>query len=160
MSTLRPLMVDASKYNTRDLLAEWSWLVPRSDTPLFVSAFGDWVFGNPNGSLWVLSVLEGSYELVAKNGAEYNTLNKSAEWLEKVFIAGWLPIAAGNGLAPKEDECLGWKVHPLIGGKFEVSNLQLFSMLVYQSLMGQLHRQLQQRAPAPPPPTKSWFKFR
>lgn len=46
-------MLEASKYDTQDLLAEWHWLVPPSDTPFFVSALGDWVFGNPNGSLWV-----------------------------------------------------------------------------------------------------------
>lgn len=100
--------------------------------------------------------LKGTYEQVARNAAEYNTLNKSAEWLDKTFIAGWQPIAAGHGLEPKQDECLGWKVHPLIGGKFEVANLQLFSMRVYQSLMGQLHRQLQQH---PPQGKKPWFKF-
>jgi hypothetical protein len=156
MSALRPLMIAASRYDTDRLLTEWRWLVPTRDTPLFISAFGDWVFGNPDGSLWSLSVLEGSYDQVARDAAEYNTLTKSAEWLESNFIAGWLPIAAGHGLEPKQDECLGWKLHPLSGGKFEVANLQLFSMLVYQSLMGQLHRQIQQRAPQA---KKPWFKF-
>ena len=158
MNQMRALMIDASQYDTSRLLAEWRWLVPETATPLFISAFGDWVFGHPDGSLWALSVLEGSYDQVAKNAAEYNTLNKSAEWLEKTFIAGWQVIAAGHGMQPGKDECLGWKVHPLLGGKFEVANLQLFSMLVYQSIMGQLHRQLQQR-PAPPPKRKSWFRF-
>ena len=135
-------MIEASEYDTSALLAEWHWLLPSEDTPLFVSALGDWVFGAPDGSLWVLSVLEGTYQRVAKDSSEYNKLNKAFQWLEDTFIAGWLPIAAGNGLEPKKDECIGWKVHPLVGGRFEVANLQLFSMLVYQSLMGQLHRQL------------------
>lgn len=151
-------MIEASSYDTSSLLAQWRWLVPSSDTPLFISAFGDWVFGNPDGSLWVLSVLEGTYERVAQNSTEYNTLLKSTEWLEKTFIAGWLPIAARDGLEPKLDQCLGWKVHPVIGGKFEIANLQLFSMLVYQSLMGQLHRQLQQQ-PREAEITKPWFKI-
>jgi hypothetical protein len=159
MDQLRPLMIEASEYDVSPLLAEWRWLVPESATPLFISAFGDWVFGHPDGSLWALSVLEGSYGTVAQNAAEYNTLNKSTEWLEKTFIAGWQVIAAGNGMQPDKDQCLGWKLHPLLGGKFEVANLQLFSMLVYQSLMGQLHRQLQQRS-APPPKKKSWFGFK
>ena len=147
MSELRPFMIEASRYETPRLLAEWRWLVPSTDTPLFISVFGDWVFGHSDDSLWVLSVLEGTYSRVAHNAAEYNTLNKSADWLDKTFIAGWQPIAAGHGLLPNKDECLGWKVHPLIGGKLEAANLQVFSMLVYQSIMGQLHRQLQQRAP-------------
>lgn len=157
MIVFRPLMVEAKEFDVRDLLTEWRWLVPSDDTPLFVSAFGDWVFGNPDGSLWVLSVLEGTYLRAARNSSEYNTLNKSTEWLEEVFIAGWLPIAAGSGLEPKPNECLGWRLHPLLGGKFEVANLQVFDMRVYQSLMGQLHRQLQGVSEVPNP-KRLWYK--
>ena len=39
-------------------------------------------------------------------------------------------------------QCLGWKVHPIIGGALDKTNLQLFSVHMYQSLMGQLFRQL------------------
>lgn len=160
MSPTYTLMSHASEYNVAPLIADWKWLVPEDDTPLFISAFGDWVFGNPNGSLWVLSLLEGTYEQVAKSADEYNSLNKSEEWLNQVFIAEWLPIAVQNGLAPGKDECLGWKLHPLLGGKFEVANLQVFSMLIYQSIMGQLHRQLKERSPQQPTPEmKPWFKF-
>ena len=159
MTELRPLMIEAAQYNCSELLADWSWRIPSTDTPIFISAFGDWVFGNPDGSLWVLSLLEGNYTKVARNSSEYNTLNKSAEWLEQTFIAGWLPIAAGHNLIPSKDQCLGWRVHPIIGGKFEATNLQLFDMIVYQSLMGQLHRQLQQ-APERPAAKKPWFKLR
>ena len=142
MSALRPFMIAASQFDTKALVHEWRWLVPESDTPLFISIFGDWVFGQPNGSLWALSVLEGTYEQIAQNAAEYNTLNKSFEWLDATFIAGWQEIAARHGLEPTDGECLGWKVHPIIGGKFEAENLAIFSMTVYQSTMGQLHRQL------------------
>lgn len=145
MNQLRPLMYDARDFDTDALLAEWRWLVPRSDTPLFLSAFGDWVFGNPDGSLWALSVLEGDYRKIAIDAKEYNSLNKQFEWLEAQFLAGWLEIAHRHGLSPKKNECLGWKLHPILGGKFEVQNLQIFSMRVYQSLMGQLHRQLKER---------------
>jgi hypothetical protein len=158
---MRPLMIEASRYNTTELLDEWKWLIPTTDTPLFLSALGDWVFGHADGSLWALSVLEGTYERIAANSAEYNKLNKSVDWLESTFSAGWLAIAAGNGLEPEKDQCIGWKLHPLLGGKFELANLQLFHMRVYQSLMGQLHRQLRARkAPKPPAEKKSWFKWK
>jgi len=32
----------------------------------------------------------------------------------------------------------------MLGGKFEADNIQVFSLRVYQSLMGQLFRQLRQ----------------
>mgnify|MGYP001367784950 CR=1 FL=1 len=125
------------------LLPKWSWLVPVSATPLFLSVFGDWVFGNSDGSLSVLSVLDGMYERVASSAEEYNELNKSPEWCDEIFISSWYPIAIENGVIPQEGECIGWKVHPLTGGEFSKSNLQIFGMSVYQSLMSQLHEQAQ-----------------
>lgn len=142
MSVLRPFLLPASRFDTRELGREWRWLVPSTDTPLFLSVLGDWVFGHPDGSLWALSLLEGTYEQIASNAAEYNVLNKSLEWLDATFIASWQEIAARHGLEPAESECLGWKVHPILCGKFEVENLAIFDMVVYQSLVGQLHRQL------------------
>jgi hypothetical protein len=85
MNQMRALMIDASEYDTSRLLVEGHWLVPEFATPLFISAFGDWVFGHPDGSLWTPSLLD-DHRQVAKNATEYNTLNKSAE-------------------------CLGWKLH-------------------------------------------------
>jgi hypothetical protein len=55
MNQLRALMIDASEYSTSRLLAEWHGLVPEFATPPFMSAFGDWVFGHPDGGLWILS---------------------------------------------------------------------------------------------------------
>jgi hypothetical protein len=150
MNQLRALVINASEYDTSRLLTEWHWLVPELAVPLFISVFGDWVFGHSDGSLWMLSLLDGDYRQLAKNAAEYNALNKSAEWLEKTFIASWQAIAAGHGLQPSKNECLGWKIHPILGGKFEAANLQIFSMAVYQSLMGQLHRQLRQSSTSVP----------
>jgi len=135
-----------SEEEVKELLPEWSWLVPTDATPIFLSAFGDWVFGNPDGSLSVLSVLEGNYEKVASSSEEFNRLNKSAEWCDEIFIASWYPIAVENGIVPKEGECIGWKVHPILGGEFAVHNLQIFHMPVYQSLMSQLHFQVQRSA--------------
>jgi Domain of unknown function (DUF1851) len=138
----RSLLVEANQYETASLLSEWEWLVPNDATPIYLSAMGDWVFGQSNGSLWFLSVLDGAYYQVADNAKTFNELNKSEEWINETFLADWLQIALIKGLTPNLNECLGWKTHPILGGKFEVNNLQIFSMLVYQSIMGQLFRQI------------------
>jgi hypothetical protein len=135
-------MRDANGYDTAVLLTEWRWLVPANHTPLFVSAFGDWVLGAPDGSIWVMSTLDGDCRQVARDATQYNMLSKSTEWTEETFLSEWFPIAIENGLVPSNDECLGWKLHPVVGGTFAVDNLQLFTMRVYLSLTGQLHRQI------------------
>jgi len=142
-SPLPPFMTSTEEFDTETLLAAWRWLVPRTATPLFVSVFGDWVFGAVDGSIWALSVLDGDYRKIADGAPEYNKLKQSFEWLDENFLASWQEIACRHGLSPRTDQCLGWKVHPILGGPFQPDNLQLFDMVVYQSLMGQLHESLQ-----------------
>ena len=151
-------MVAAENYDLPRLLEEWRWLVPFDHTPLSVSVLGDWVFRSADGGIWVLSVLEGSYRQIAGNAQQYSALRQSERWLAETFLAGWQQVAAGCGLLPTESECLGWKVHPLTGGTVTPDNLRVFDMAHYQSMMGQLHRQLQQNTTAPAPKERR-FRF-
>jgi hypothetical protein len=138
-----PFIRSVGAEEAQDLLDEWRWLVPPDLTPLFITMLGDWIFGAPDGSLWTLSLLDASLRRLAASGAEYNRLKASEAWLDEQLQLGWYGIALGNGLAPTASQCIGWKVHPIVGGKFEKENLQLFTMRLYQSLVGQLLRQLQ-----------------
>ncbi len=135
-------MVAVEKYDMPRMLKEWQWLIPKDHTPLFISVLADWVLGAPDGSLWHLSILEGDYTKIAADGNEYNQLNKSDQWLNTTFAADWQIIAARRDLFPTDDQCIGWQIHPLLGGQFQIENLQLFDMYVYQMIMGQFHRQL------------------
>ena len=140
-------MLPAERYDVPRLLHEWQWLLPPNQSELFVTVLGDWVFGAPDGSLWCLSLLEGNYTQIAANSADYNRFKQSPDWMSATFSAEWQPIGEHHGLFPTNSECLGWRLHPRIGGKFSSANLQVFDMAVYQSLMGQLHRQLTPQAP-------------
>ena len=139
---MRALMLEMKDLTHTEPLRDWDWLVSPRMTPLMVSVFGDVLLGAPDGSLWLLSMLDGECQQIAADAAEYNRLKRDPEWLDEWFLAAWQEIADRRGLQPKADECLGWKVHPLVGGQIEVDNLQVFSLRLYQSLMAQLHRQL------------------
>ena len=44
-----PFLRDVTGLGVAGLLAEWRWLVPLTETPLFITQLGDWVFGARNG---------------------------------------------------------------------------------------------------------------
>lgn len=138
-------MIAASEYDTEDLLWAWQWRVPPSLTPLFVSALGDWVFGAPDGSLYALSMLDGDLFRIAENAREYNAAKEDERWLDQTFAAGWAVIARRHGLVPAKDQCLAWTSPPALGGPFEVGNLWIADMSVWQAMMGQLHEALTAR---------------
>jgi hypothetical protein len=139
-----PFVREITAEEAEPLLADWRWLVGRELTPLFLTRLGDWIFGAPDGSLWCLDMVEGELRRLAANAAEYNRLKASREWLDDELLAGWYDIAVGSGHVPDETECIAWTVPPRLGGPLAKSNLKKLSMRVYQSVMGQLHRQLRQ----------------
>jgi hypothetical protein len=147
MTDLGPFMRVVVESDVVLLRTEWNWLVPGNHHPLLITIFGDWVCGAPDGIHWSLSNLEGTYLRIADSSAEFNARKRSFEFLDEHFIASWQEIAERHGFKPDSTQCIGWRIPPVLGGKFEVENLQLFSMVVYQSIMGQLHRQLQGLGP-------------
>ena len=141
----RDLAILCEHIDCKRLLTEWRWLVPADATPLMIGIFGDWIFGAPDGSQWHLDLLEGQFRQVARDSAEFNARKREEKYRDEWFGANWANIALENGLTPNRDECLGWKVAPVLGGPFSAANIQVFSLYVYQSVTGQLFRQLSQR---------------
>ncbi|MBL0914005.1 MAG: DUF1851 domain-containing protein [Sphingopyxis sp.] len=139
---MRDLAIPCPDLDWQPLLEEWRWLVPHDHVPLLIGAFGDWIIAAPDGSIWSLELLEGSYSQIAESAEAFDRAKANADNLSTWFMADWVEIADRHGLVPSSDQCLGWKVHPILGGQFSVENIQIFSLRVYQSLMGQLFRQM------------------
>jgi hypothetical protein len=143
---MRAFMIEASRFDTDDLLRCWRWRVSPELKPQMISLFGDWVFGAPDGTIWALSLLEGECGQIARSSAEYNILKRDFDWMSEVFIADWQEIAERHRIIPADDQCIGWKVHPMLGGAFSVDNMKIQSMSSYQPFMGEFHRQIRQPA--------------
>jgi len=138
----RDLAISCREFDCEPLLTDWRWLVPSDDTPLMIGIFGDWVFGAPDGSHWHFDLLEGRFHRIADDSNEFDTKKQEDQYRDEWFGANWADIALENGLVPELQECLGWKIAPIIGGPFSLDNIQLFPLSVYQTINGQLHRQL------------------
>ena len=52
---------------------------------------------------------------------------------------------SSSGRAPGLDECVGYRVPPHLGGKDEVSNLEVTDMAVYWGLLGQITSRINER---------------
>lgn len=139
----RDLLLDARLYDLPVLLQEWRWLIPDDYTPLQISVLGDWVFQAPDGSLWLLSIVEGICSQIAADQDEYRQRSQSLDWLNQVFLYDWQLKAASIGLLPNDQQCLAWRLHPLHGGRFDPRNLHIQDMHDYQPRLGRLHRELQ-----------------
>ncbi|CAN5516637.1 hypothetical protein BH09MYX1_BH09MYX1_54500 [soil metagenome] len=137
-----PFIRDVIGIDVDALLVDWRWRIPPRQTPLFVTMLADFIFGAPDGRIWLLSSLEGDYREIARTGAEWNASKSSEKWLKGTLHMDFYLVALQNGLVPQRRQCIGWKLHPRLGGPLEAANLQIFSAQAYCSLTGKLHEQL------------------
>lgn len=149
------LTIDLSGLNTQELLSEWRWRVSEDYVPIQMTKFGDWFLSDPLGRVHLLELIEGTLQQVAPSVAAYNALKDTREMHDGWFFDGLVFQCVEEGLLLNEGECYGWNVHPVIGGTFEFANIKVYSLSVYQSLMGQIFRQYHQSRPEDPiPPLK------
>jgi hypothetical protein len=58
--------------------------------------------------------------------------------LSEEFYRDWL---AAGGAVPRPDQCVGYRIPPMLGGEDDVPNLEISDLMVYVSLTGQLGTQ-------------------
>ncbi len=139
------LAIACDDIDCSDLLKEWRWIVPDTVTPIQMGIFGDWIFFAPSGSIWHLSALDGVYAQVAASADEFNSKSQDADFLNEIYQAEWASIAIESGLLPDDNQCLGWKVAPLIGGPQSLDNIRIFDRLQFNTIHGQVFRQMLRR---------------
>jgi hypothetical protein len=137
------LIIPAVGLETKRWLAEWRWLVPEVFSPLWLNCFGDWVFASRDGEIYFLDLLEGSFKSISPSNQVLSGQLNREENQNRWLMADWVGICRERGLLLSNGQCYGWKVAPVLGGKFEFDNIQVFDLLVYECIMGQIHRQLQ-----------------
>lgn len=135
------LTISLDDLDTESLLQNWKWLVPKDFIPIQMSKFGHWFFIDPSGKVFNLDLIEGELLEIAPSVAEYNSLKNNVEMQTEWFLDGFVFRCETEGLRLDLGQCYGWRLHPMIGGKFKFENIQVFSLSVYQSLMGQLFSQ-------------------
>jgi T6SS immunity protein Tdi1, C-terminal len=136
------LTISLEGFDCSRLFGEWRWLVPESASPQWLTGFGDCAFTFPDQAVFFLDVLEGTFNRVAASERDLDSFFQSGENRNRWLSADWFDICNQRGLFLGQGQCYGWKVAPILGGKFEFSNIQVFDIEVYESITGQLHRQL------------------
>lgn len=139
---MRDLAISCASLDCASYLDEWRWLVPDHMEPLMIGVFGDWVFGAPDASHWHLDLLEGRFHKIANDSEDFNVKMEQSFYRNEWFGEDWANIAISSGLVPKQDECIGWKIAPILGGDFNLENIQLFPMSVYQLVTAGLFRHI------------------
>ena len=94
-----------------------------------------------------MSTLEGNVSRIAETNIEFNRLKETQQKRDEWFLEGFVLSLASRGVFLKAGECFGFEKPPVLGGAIEIGNIKPFPVIVWQSIMGQLHEQLAKRPP-------------
>lgn len=130
-----------------EALQDWLWLRDLAElAPLAVSPFGDVILYAPDG-VWFLDTIEGTVTREWDHPAALQDALNTLEGQDRYLLLGLLQQATDAGLEPDDSQVLSFKVPPMLGGAFEVDNIEVADLSVTLSIGGQVHRQIKDLPP-------------
>ena len=129
-------LLDPSGHNWTDLLSGWSSILPEEFNLWLVNQFGDAFIVVPDGSIHVLDLGTGTLMHVADNREDFadRIAHNADAWLLTYLIDEC--TASGKFLAA--GQCYGYKVPPMLGGKYTVENVEPTDLSVHYQLLAQI----------------------
>ncbi len=106
-----------------------------------VSPFGD-AFLQSGDGVWFLDLVEGSLTRQWSDTEDLQTALNTPEGQDRFLMGGLAVAAAEAGLQPGPSEILNFKIMPVLGGRFAVSNIEVADVLVAFQLTGVTHEQI------------------
>jgi hypothetical protein len=124
------------------LLVEWRWLCWGRMTLVARNAFADLFLRNESGQVFRLDVGVARLRKVADSEAEFRVLADSREKRDEWFAEADEKSAAGRGLTPNADQCIGFSV-PLVLTERSTPNAPYIADLYeHVSMLGNVNRQI------------------
>jgi len=133
--------------SSSDLLEDWAWLCKKPYTLIAMTNFGDMFLCDESGGVHFLDLLSAKLSSVANSVTEFQELAADKEKQRQWFLTDLLTEIELAGPALSAGQCFSFKKPPALGGRVELANVEIASIAVYVSLMGQIHHQLKDLPP-------------
>ena len=127
-------------------LESWRWLGIEGKAPVLASLFGDVILQDPTG-YWFLDTVEGRLTRTWVSQQEVQATLDTEEGQDQYLLGGLAMAAEASGLRLSDDEVYAFKVPPVLGGAFDLENVEVTDFVVAVNLAGQLHDQVKKLPP-------------
>jgi len=134
-------LLDQSGKDWAELLSGYADVLPRSFTVWLVNRFGDVFVAFDDGTIHMLDVGNCLITEIAGSRDEFATLidldDNANHWLMIPLVDQC--VAAGMFL--RDSQCYGFKVPPILGGAYELKNIEPTDLSVHYSFLSDIYRQ-------------------
>jgi hypothetical protein len=140
--SLNDLTVDFSHVDKDALLEDWEWLIGDTKMPILITAVGDAFVQDANGAVHLLDVGAGDLSKVADSVEEFRSLLGDREFVTDTLLPDLVAALRSAGKTLGDGELYSFVNPPVLGGEYEVANMDPMIMEVHFSIFGQIHRQV------------------
>jgi hypothetical protein len=141
--TLDDLTANFNHLDRESLLEDWQWLLGDTKLPILISALGDaFVQDTDDGGVHLLDVGAGELTQVADNVQDFQALLGDREFVTDTLLPGLIIELRNAGKTLGPGEIYSFVNPPVLGGEYEVANLDPTLMEVHFSVFGQIYRQV------------------
>lgn len=127
-------------------LESWAWVGVHGKVPILASLFGDVILQDQSG-YWFLDTVEGTLSRPWQSRDAVQSTLDSNEGQDQYLLGGLAFAAHASGLVLADYEVYSFKVPPVLGGQFDVDNIEVTDFVVGVNLAGQLHEQVKDLPP-------------
>jgi hypothetical protein len=146
--TLDDLTVNFSHLDRKALLASWAWKIGDTMQPILVAASGDvFVQSEIDESVSVLETAAGKVSLVAKSPSEFSALLANKKFVYDYFAVVMIADLLKSGQRLGKSQIFSFKVPPVLGGEYVLSNIEPTDVEVHFSITGQIHEKVSRLPP-------------
>jgi hypothetical protein len=138
---LQDYLLNQSGKNWQRLLQDWIPPLPASFTLWLVNRFGDLFIVTPDGAVHLLDVTAGTLTQLASSREDFARLLDTGDNAAKLLQIPLVDACHRIGMALAPHQCLGLKVPPILGGRYELANVAPTDVSVHYSYLAYLHKQ-------------------
>jgi hypothetical protein len=141
--TLDDLTVNFSHLKRDSLLTDWEWLLKGEYLPILLSASGDaFVQHIGNSQIWWLDTGGAEFSKVAESPEEFNRLLSDKEFVVDCFAVQMVGDLIKSGKTLQQGQIYSLEKPFLLGGEYELDNIEPTDIEVHFSLTGQIAGQI------------------
>jgi hypothetical protein len=141
--------LDISPDKVLQALASWQWLPVHDKHPFRVTPFGD-IFLRDRVGIYFLDTIQGALEPVCATEAELDAILASPEGADRFLLSEFVADVRASGVNLEADQCFNFVIDLVVGGEFDVANVQALDFVAAVSAAGQIHYQVKDLPPGTP----------
>jgi hypothetical protein len=139
---LEAYLIDHSRFVWRDLLDDWTWLVPSTASVWMMNRFAELVLILEDGSVSYLETSAGALRAIAADQEDFVVKIDQGDNANEWLMIPLVDRCVASGMVLGANQCYGFKTSPTLGGRYEIANVELSDISVYLAIMGQIHQQI------------------